>query len=113
MYKEYYPLPKYLIIKESQIHGLGLFTTEKIDKGVNLGKSHYATESEIIRTPLGGFPNHSDDPNIKIKTTNDFRLGDTQWFSNNSKVRSLGFVPRVPLKTGINKTIHWLANKNL
>ena len=67
MYKEYHPLPKFLTIKESPIHGLGLFATEKIDKGVNLGKSHYATESEIIRTPLGGFPNHSDDPNIKIK----------------------------------------------
>tara|TARA_B100000287_G_scaffold176412_1_gene166380 strand:+ start:3529 stop:3834 length:306 start_codon:yes stop_codon:yes gene_type:complete len=76
MYKEYYPLPKYLTIKESQIHGLGLFTTEKIDKGVNLGKSHYATESEIIRTPLGGFVNHSDKPNIKIE-----RIKKTRYFN--------------------------------
>jgi len=75
MYKEYHPLPKFLTIKESPIHGLGLFATEKIDKGVNLGKSHYATESEIIRTPLGGFPNHSDDPNIKIK-----RMKKTRYF---------------------------------
>ena len=75
MYKEYHPLPKFLTIKESPIHGLGLFATEKIDKGVNLGKSHYATESDIIRTPLGGFTNHSDDPNIKIK-----RMKKTRYF---------------------------------
>ena len=76
MYKEYYPLPKYLTIKESKIHRLGLFTTEKIDKGVNLGKSHYATESEIIRTPLGGFVNHSNEPNIKIE-----RMKKTRYFN--------------------------------
>lgn len=76
MYKKYYPLPKFLTIKKSQIHGLGLFTTEKIDKGVNLGKSHYATENEIIRTPLGGFVNHSDEPNIKIE-----RMKRTRYFN--------------------------------
>ena len=49
-------------------------------------------------------------PNIKITTTNKFRLGDTQWFSNNSKVRSLGYIPKIPLHTGIKKTIHWIEN---
>jgi len=73
----YKPLPNCLTIRKSFIHGLGLFATEKIDKDVNLGKSHYATKNEIIRSPLGGFVNHSDNPNVKIermKKTRHFNI---------------------------------------
>jgi SET domain-containing protein len=73
--KEYTPLPKCLTIKKSPIHGLGLFATEKIEEGTDLGKSHYATENEFIRTPLGGFVNHSDNPNVKMK-----RIKNTRYF---------------------------------
>ena len=64
----YYPLPKFLTIKDSGIHGLGLFATEDIPKGTKLGYSHYVLGKETIRTPLGGFYNHSDYPNCR-KTT--------------------------------------------
>jgi SET domain-containing protein len=66
---KYKPLPKTLTIKESNIEGLGLFATKDIKKNTNLGMMHYITEfSEIIRTPLGGFINHSNKPNcIKEK----------------------------------------------
>ena len=63
MYKQ---LPDSLIIKESNIEGLGLFATCSISKGTNLGISHVYNadfEDGWIRTPLGGFINHSDDPN--------------------------------------------------
>jgi|TARA_B100000586_G_scaffold115894_1_gene83488 hypothetical protein len=63
----YKPLPNCLTIRKSFIHGLGLFATEKIEEGTDLGKSHYATDDEFIRTPLGGFVNRSNDPNVKIK----------------------------------------------
>ncbi len=63
-YKEYFPLPKCLTIKQSPIHGLGLFAVEDIEQGVDLGKSHYLIEGDLIRTPLGGFINHSDTPNL-------------------------------------------------
>ncbi len=62
----YYPLPKNLTIKSSEIHGLGLFATETIKRGTVLGVSHIANhlfEDGWIRTPLGGFYNHSEDPN--------------------------------------------------
>ena len=36
----YQPLPDCLTIKESEIHGLGLFATENIPKGTNLGIAH-------------------------------------------------------------------------
>ena len=71
----YRPLPDCLTIKESKIHGLGLFATEDIPKGTNLGIAHILIpHSEDIfaqsysRTPLGGFYNHSDDPNCVIKS---------------------------------------------
>ena len=71
----YRPLPDCLTIKESKIHGLGLFATEDIPKGTNLGIAHILIpHSEDIfaqgycRTPLGGFYNHSNDPNCIIKS---------------------------------------------
>jgi len=67
MYKHYKALPNFLTIKQSEVHGLGLFTTKDIEKDIDLGPSHYATDTELIRTPLGGFVNHSDTPNIIMK----------------------------------------------
>ena len=64
----YRPLPECLTIKESEIEGLGLFATQDIPEGRILGTSHYRetrrnVENGWIRTPLGGFYNHSDNPN--------------------------------------------------
>ena len=64
----YKPLPDGLIIKKSSIEGQGLFTTKFIDKNVKLGLSHVIVGDKIIRTPLGGFINHSDTPNcVKVR----------------------------------------------
>ena len=59
----YNPLPPTLTIKPSLISGLGLFAKEKIMRGSNLGISHIQIGKELYRTPLGGFINHSDNPN--------------------------------------------------
>ena len=62
----YKPLPDYITIKESPISGLGLFATEKIDAHTLIGIIHHPrkeSEDGHIRTPLGGFGNHSDTPN--------------------------------------------------
>ena len=64
----YSPLPNNLTIKESEIHGLGLFATEHIDEGIILGVTHVKDgrfENGYIRTPLGGFFNHSENPNCE------------------------------------------------
>ena len=65
----YRPLPDGLIIKESNIEGLGLFSLKTIPKGTVLGTSHIKDsrfENGYIRTPLGGFINHSENPNCFI-----------------------------------------------
>ena len=61
--ENYNPLPSGLIIAESAINGQGVFTTRRLVKGTLLGISHYRIDGEYIRTPLGGFINHSEEPN--------------------------------------------------
>jgi len=68
---KYKPLPFYLTIKNSKIHGLGLFSLTKIDKNHTIGMSHLQVENDLIRTPLGGFINHSDKPNCVKKMFNN------------------------------------------
>ena len=60
----YKPLIESLTIKKSGIDGLGLFADQDIKHGTNLGMSHVAIGSGIIRTPMGGFINHSNDANV-------------------------------------------------
>jgi hypothetical protein len=69
----YKPLPNYVTIRESPIAGLGLFATERITAGTYIGIIHIVQdEGNVIRTPLGGFGNHSDTPNcFKIKLENN------------------------------------------
>ena len=58
----YKPLPDVVTIKDSGIHGLGLFAKTDIPKGVSLGMIHFQFNGELMRTPLGAFGNHSDVP---------------------------------------------------
>jgi len=68
----YRPLPDCLTIKQSLIHGLGLFATEYIPSGFDLGVAHVKVVEWLsfpqnhCRTPLGGFYNHSSKPNCKL-----------------------------------------------
>ena len=64
----YKPLPKCLTIKKSPIEGLGLYATENIKANTFLGITHIQDkdfENGYIRTPLGGFYNHSNEPNVR------------------------------------------------
>ena len=63
--KRYRQLPSGIIVADSQISGKGLFATRRLVMGTTLGISHYRIDGEYIRTPLGGFINHSDEPNCK------------------------------------------------
>jgi len=72
---KYRPLPDYLTIKPSEIEGLGLFTTNDLPTDKSLGMSHIYRHSEpnhYLRTPLGGFINHSEEPNCYIVTVSSF-----------------------------------------
>ena len=63
----YKPLPTQLTIKNSPIEGLGLYATEDIKANSFIGITHIRDEqfeNKYIRTPLGGFYNHSNLPNV-------------------------------------------------
>jgi len=65
----YRPLPEYLTIGLSNIEGLGLIAIDDIVPNVPMGITHVHDprfEDNFVRTPLGGFINHSDDPNCEI-----------------------------------------------
>ena len=73
MNEMYKPLPDSLTIKTSKVNGLGLFAKEGIAQGTNLGMSHFKLDETIFRTPLGGFINHSNTPNVvkvELRMTN-------------------------------------------
>ena len=59
----YQALPEFIKVKDSPVAGQGLFATDDIPEGVDLGISHVVVDDSIMRTPLGGFVNHSDNPN--------------------------------------------------
>ena len=62
----YKPLPSGVTIGNSKIQGLGLFSTTLFSTNTILGISHHIVEYDIIRTPLGGFVNHSLKPNCEL-----------------------------------------------
>ena len=63
MSEMYKPLPDNLRLGFSDIHDIGLFAKEGIAQGTNLGMTHIKVADHLIRTPLGGFLNHSDNAN--------------------------------------------------
>ena len=85
----YKPLPASLTIKKSNIQGLGLFATTDIREGVlGIGwvkQDHFP--DGFLRTPMGGFINHSETPNCEklmheevevmwLKATRDIKEGE-------------------------------------
>lgn len=66
--KQYRPLPsRFMEVRKSPIDGSGLFTTRKIPKGTPLGITHIEVPNMgQVRTPLGGFINHSENPNCAL-----------------------------------------------
>jgi hypothetical protein len=91
----YRPLPIGLTIKKSKIEGLGLHTEQAFDAGTVFGETHVLVHSrdrhEWIRTPLGGFINHSENPNCFITTD----AGDRTLYAT------------MPIKTGEEITVYY------
>ncbi len=61
----YRALPEGLFISDSLVAGQGVFTRKPLQVGTYLGMSHLIVDEVIYRTPLGGFLNHSQEPNCE------------------------------------------------
>ena len=69
----YKPLPNGITIKESNVQGLGVFATKDFDADVILGIVHILNKNfphGAIRTALGAFYNHSDNPTVQRMVSN-------------------------------------------
>jgi len=99
----YKPLPDCLTVSTSMIEGLGLFATKDILAGKVLGISHVKDdrfENNYIRTPLGGFYNHSSDPNCTHQIDEEFiRLVSTKKINKGDELTATYYLYRV--KDGI------------
>jgi SET domain-containing protein len=74
--KIYKPLPDSLAIGSSDIHGSGLIAQEDIPAETNMGISHVHDlnfQHDYVRTPLGGFINHSEDANCELIEDEDLK----------------------------------------
>ena len=78
----YQALPKGCYIDYSSIAGQGLFTRLPLTVGAELGMSHLIIDEEIIRTPLGGFINHSNTPNCE-----KYKIGDRYYIKTIKRIR--------------------------
>ena len=87
----YRPLPEILTIKKSSIEGLGLYAQKDIKANTYLGITHILDErfdNKYIRTPLGGFYNHSDSPSVVRMVTDTLpklKFGDVLDIDSNTK----------------------------
>ena len=70
IYNKFYykPLPDFLEVGKSTIEGYGIFANKDIDKDIDLGMSHIKVPiiQGYVRTPIGGFLNHSDKSNCEL-----------------------------------------------
>jgi SET domain-containing protein len=69
----YRPLPASVTINNSEIDGLGLFAVQNIKEGTYIGETHFKIDEnrDWMRTPLGGFINHSEQSNAEISLTEE------------------------------------------
>lgn len=105
----YRPLPEELTIKESAIDGLGVFAAKDINTRndfaiVNTHFEFYIDKdkSRLLRLPVGGFINHSSNPNVTLKIT-DKSYNDNKY--NNWKY--YGIFPIKDIKAGEEITLDY------
>jgi UDP-glucose 4-epimerase len=98
----------YLFIDDA-VRGLAMVATEGAS-----GEEYNVASGEPVRlldlarliAELMGYPD------IRIRPTGRSFAGDTaRWYADISKVRTLGFEPRVDLRDGLARTIAWLATR--
>jgi nucleoside-diphosphate-sugar epimerase len=98
----------YLFIDDA-VRGLTMVATEGAS-----GEEYNVASGEPVRlldlarliAELMGYPD------IRITPTGRSFAGDTaRWYADISKVRRLGFEPRVDLRSGLERTIAWLMTR--
>lgn len=113
----YKPLPDSLTIKESPIHGLGVFAKEDIntlnklcDSHLYIKNGHFPMYKHLIRLEVGGYINHSKTPNTEIRR---IEAADNEISSRNNNLRFYGLYPTKEIKAGEELTLDYTKEYKL
>ena len=108
-----------LTLKKSSIHGFGVFAIKAIPKDTVVGISHIKDNDNTgrylqgyIRTPLGGFINHSTQPNcIKVQVRSN--LSPKYWpaVKEGEEVFSMAIRTNRDIKEGEELTLFYTLYK--
>ena len=108
-----------ITIKKSSIDGLGIFALKGIPKDTVLGVSHVKDKNNsgryhqgYIRTPLGGFINHSTQPNcIKVHVRSN--LSPKHWpaIKEDTEISSMAIRTKRDIKEGEELTVCYTLYK--
>ena len=108
-----------ITIKKSSIHGFGVFALKGIPKDTVLGISHVKDKNNsgryhqgYIRTPLGGFINHSTQPNcIKVHVRSN--LSPKHWpaIKEDIEISSMAIRTNRDIKEGEELTLFYTLYK--
>ena len=108
---EFVALHSSLEIKESDIHGMGIFAIESVPPFTFLGISHVKSiysnlyHCSYVRTPLGAFVNHSRDPNCtKVKI---FPAGDWSVLEGGATSSTMGIITLQRIPPGRELTVFY------
>ena len=106
-------------IKKSSIHGMGIFAIKDISQDIVLGISHVKDKDNTgryhrgyIRTPLGGFINHSTQPNC-IKVIPRLKLSPRHWptIKEGEETSSMAIRTNRDIKEGEELTVSYTLYK--
>ena len=108
-----------ITIKKSSIHGMGIFAIKDISQDIVLGISHVRDKDNTgryhrgyIRTPLGGFINHSTQPNC-IKVIPRLKLSPRHWptIKEGEETSSMAIRTNRDIKEGEELTVSYTLYK--
>jgi len=108
-----------ITIKKSSTHGMGIFAIKDISQDIVLGISHVKDKDNTgryhrgyIRTPLGGFINHSTQPNC-IKVIPRLKLSPRHWptIKEGEETSSMAIRTNRDIKEGEELTVSYTLYK--
>ncbi len=97
------------IFSEDVADAMLLVTYKKINYPINIGSGKGVSIKSLVDTIVES----SNKKKIRINWQKHRPSGDNKRLMDTKKAKQIGFVPKISLKEGIDKTINWFLNKNL
>ena len=97
------------IFSEDVADAMILAIYKKINYPINIGSGKGVTIKSLVETIIKS----SNKNKIKINWQKNKPSGDTKRLMDTKKAKDIGFIPKITLKEGIDKTINWFLKSNI